>query len=95
MDAPKQTSAISESAGAKLDAKCPRAKQRIELAHYAGEQGRAGKIQDPVRNSKIGPYFTRKFEKFNKYNGYILISDATFGNIKNHANSTSSCIMFI
>jgi hypothetical protein len=32
------------------------------------KQGRANKIQDPMRNTKVGPYLTGKFELLNNYN---------------------------
>ena len=37
-------------------------------------QGRAGKIQGPVRNSKMGPYLVKKIELMNYNNVYIIIS---------------------
>jgi hypothetical protein len=58
-------------------------------------QGRAGKIWGPEQKSKIGPYLARKFEIFDKYNIYILISYTLIGNIKNHTYSTLGYIMFI
>jgi hypothetical protein len=57
------------------------------LLFCGSSQGRAGKIRDPVRTSKIGPCLTRKIELVNNKNVVIIFYGAIWY-ITNHIYST-------